>query len=114
MTRAETIRCWIFGAIALAALIGTQWTLVDYIAGSGGLGEFLEATVDGHAAVFLTIDLLAVAVAATVFMVVEGRRIQLPWLGLYVALVFLVAVSVAFPLFLLARTRRLAAARDSL
>ncbi len=114
MTRAEATRCWIFGLIALVALVGTQWTLVDYIAGSGSIGEFLDATIDGHAATFLTIDLLAVATAATVFMVVEGRRIALPKLGVYVALVFLVAVSVAFPLFLIARTRRLAAARDSL
>lgn len=114
MTRAETTRCWIFGLIALAALVGTQWTLIDYIAGPGSLGDFLDATVDGHAAVFLTIDLLAVATAATIFMVVEGVRVAVPHLWVYVVLVFTVAVSVAFPLFLIARTRRLAVARDSL
>lgn len=114
MTRAETTRCWIFGLIAFAALVGTQWTLVDYIAGSGSIGDFLDATIDGHAATFLTIDLLAVATAATIFMLVEGVRIQVRHLWVYVVLVFTVAVSVAFPLFLIARTRKLAAARDSL
>jgi hypothetical protein len=110
MTRAETVRCGVFGLVALAALVGTQWALVDFISGDGSLGDF----TDGPGATFTTIDLLAVAVTATVFMVVEGRRIQLPWLWLYVVLVFTVAVSVAFPLFLIGRTRKLAAARDSL
>jgi len=114
MTAAEKTRCWIYGAIALAALIGTQWTLVDYMAESGSVSDFLDATVDGHAAVFLTIDLLAVATAATIFMVVEGVRVKVSYLWVYVVLVFAVAVSVAFPLFLIARTRKLATARDSL
>jgi hypothetical protein len=110
MTRAEDVRCWIYGLIALGALVGTQWALIDFLSGDGGLGDF----TDGPAATFTTIDLLAVALAATIFMVVEGRRIQLPWLWLYIVLVFTVAVSVAFPLFLIGRARRLAAARDSL
>ena len=41
-------------------------------------------------------------------------RIELPWRWLYVVLVFTVAISVALPLFLIARTRKLASARDSL
>ena len=106
MTRAETARCWIYGLIALAALIGTQWALVDAISSSADLGGL----VDGPVATFTTIDLFAVAVAATIFMVVEGRRIQLPLLWLYVVLVFTVAISVALPLFLIARTRKLASA----
>lgn len=114
MTSAEKTRCWIYAAIALAALVGTQWTLIDYLVGPGSVGDFVDATVDGHAAIFVTIDLLAVALAATVFMVVEGRRVRVPMLWLYVVLVFAVAVSVAFPLFLIARTSVMAAARDSL
>lgn len=108
MTRAETVRCWIFGLIALVALVGTQWALVDYLAGSGSLSDL----VDGPGPTFTLIDLLAVALAATIFMVVEGRRIRMRWLWVYVVLVFTVAVSVAFPLFLIGRTRTLAAARD--
>ena len=110
MTRAETTRCWIYGVLALAALVGTQWALVDSLSSGSDLGDLF----DGPVATFTTIDLLAVAVTATVFMVVEGRRIELPWLWLYVVLVFTVAISVALPLFLIARTRKLASARDSL
>jgi len=108
MTRAETIRCWIYGLIAAAALVGTQWALVDYLSSSGSLGDL----TDGPGPTFTLIDLLAVAVAATIFMVVEGRRLEMRWLWVYVVLVFTVAVSVAFPLFLIGRTRTLAAARD--
>jgi hypothetical protein len=108
MTRAETVRCWIYGLIAAVALVGTQWALADFISGSGSLADLTE----GPGATFTLIDLLAVAVVATIFMVVEGRRIGLRWLWLYVLLVFTVAISVALPLFLIGRTRRLAADRD--
>src|SRR5689334_4050580 len=110
MTRAENIRCWIYGLIAVAALVGTQWALVDSLSSGSDLSDLFE----GPIATFTTIDLLAVAVAATIFMIVEGRRIELPWLWLYVVLVFTVAISVALPVFLIARTRKLAGARDSL
>lgn len=110
MTRSETVRCWIYGLIAVAALVGTQWALVDALSSGTDLGDLF----DGPVATFTTIDLLAVAVTATIFMVVEGRRIALPWLWVYVVLVFTVAISVALPLFLIARTRKLATARDSL
>ena len=109
MTSAERTLCWVHGFVALVALVGTQWALVAFMNSDENLG----AIVDGPAATFLTIDLLAVAVAATVFMVAEGRRIGLPWLWAYVVLVFAVAVSVAFPLFLIGRTRHLARQRTA-
>ena len=111
MTRSEKILCWVYGLIALAALVGTQWVLADYISGDGTMSDFLDATVDGHAATFTTIDLLAVALTATIFMIAEGVRVKVRFLWVYVVLVFAVAVSVAFPLFLIARTRAVAAQR---
>jgi 4-amino-4-deoxy-L-arabinose transferase-like glycosyltransferase len=107
MTTAERTLCWVYGLIALAALVGTQWALVAFLNSDEGLGDL----VAGPAATFATIDLLAVAVAATVFMVVDGRRTGLPRLWVYVGLVFVVAVSVAFPLFLIGRIRHLARQR---
>ena len=109
MTSAERALCWVYGLVALVALVGTQWALVAFMNSDQGLGDL----VDGPAATFVTIDLLAVAVAAVVFMVVDGRRTGVPLWWLYVALVFLVAVSVAFPLYLLARTRHLARQRTT-
>lgn len=111
MTRSEKTLCWIYGAIALAAFVGTQWVLADYVAGDGTVKQFLDATTSGNAATFTTIDLLAVALTATIFMVVDGRRTGVRWLWVYVVLVLAVAVSVAFPLYLIARTRTVAAVR---
>lgn len=107
MTAAERALCWAYGLVALAALVGTQWAVVAFMNSDEGIDDL----VAGPAATFTTIDLLAVAVVAVVFMIAEGRRIRLPWLWAYVVVVFVVAVSVAFPLFLLARTRHLARAR---
>lgn len=111
MTRTDKTLCVVYALIAVVALVGTQWVIADYLAGSGTMQDFLDATVDGHAATFLSIDLLALALSATIFIVVEGRRVGVRFLWVYVLIVFLIAASVAFPLFLIARTRAMAAQR---
>ena len=113
MTRGEKNLCIAYAVLAVAALVGTQWVLVDYLVGSGSLGDFLDATTATHAATFLTIDLLGLATVATIFIVADGRKQGVRWLWLYVVLVFTVAASVAFPLYLIARTRTLAATRPA-
>jgi hypothetical protein len=115
MTRAEKTRCWIYGLLALVAFVGTQWALLDFLRldDNGGLSGMWDDITNGPAATFVSIDLGIVALAAVVFMIAEGRSIRMPWVWVYVALVFLVAASVAFPLFLIGRTRHLAAARTA-
>lgn len=108
MSRTDRTLCWVYGLIALAALAATQGVLADYVSGGGSIGDFLHATVHGDAATFTTIDLLAVATTATIFMVLDGRRVGVRFVWVYVVLVFAIAVSVAFPLFLIARTRAVA------
>lgn len=103
MNSTDRALCWAYGLIAAVALVGTQWALVAYLNSDEDLGALFA----GPASTFATIDLLAVAVAAVVFMVVDGRRTGVPRVWLYVVLVFVVAVSVAFPLYLIARTRHL-------
>lgn len=114
MTGTDRALCWAYGLIALAGLVGTQWALVEFLrSDDNSMGDLLDGITANPAATFTTIDLGAVALVAVVFMVVEGRRLRVPRLWLYVVLVFLVAVSVAFPLFLIARTRHLASARPT-
>lgn len=93
----------VYVAAALAALVATQWALIEHFRGGGDLSSFLTDPFVNPAATFLTLDALIVAFAALVFMIVEGRRLGMRWLWVYVVLVFAVAVSVAFPLFLAAR-----------
>lgn len=53
-------------------------------------------------------DVLGVALACIVFMLAEARRLRIRWVWAYVIGGAAVAISVTFPLFLIARERRLA------
>ena len=115
LTSSDKILCAVYGVLALAALVGTQIALVRHIStyDGNGLVGFLEDSVANPAAVFGVIDLLGVALVAVIFIVVEGRRLGMRFLWIYVALTFLVAISVAFPAFLIARQVRVAELRTA-
>jgi hypothetical protein len=111
MSTSRKILCAIYGVIALAALYGTWSNNLRFFAlpDSGGLIGFIRATLVNPASASIGVDILAVAIAASVFMVVEARRLRMRFAWLYVALSFGIAISVMFPLFLIARERALAA-----
>lgn len=100
-----------YAGAALVALVGTQLALVRHVRNGGGIGSFVTDPVDTAAGTFLTIDLLAVALVALVFVVAEGRRLGMRHLWVYVVLAFAVAISVAFPAFLAFRQVHLARRR---
>ena len=120
MMRARLLLCWVYGAIALLALTGTWSQNVSYFHPQDGwllgfvlaTGRFWPETLATPASTSITVDLGLFFLAAAIFMVVEARRldIRLPWL--YVILGLLIAISVTFPLFLIARERRLGAQAD--
>jgi hypothetical protein len=58
---------------------------------------------------FITADVLLFGLAAIILMVTEGRKHNVRFVWAYVAGGFLVAISVAFPLFLIARELRMGA-----
>ena len=58
----------------------------------------------------LQVDLLVVAVAAGVFIVIEGRRIGIRHAWVFLPLAAVTAAAFAVPLFLALRERKLAAA----
>lgn len=97
----------LYGTLGVAALIGTQTALVWHFASGGDVQTFVTDTVSTPAGVFAVVDLLVVAAAALTFMLLEGRRLGMRHLWVYVVLTFTVAISVAFPAFLLARSRHL-------
>jgi hypothetical protein len=113
MTRTDKTLCAGYAAFAAVALVGTQWALLDFLRSEDNdLGAMVDRLTADPVVGFVGIDLLVVALVAAVFMVVEGRRLRIAWWWAYVALVFLVAASVAFPLFLIARTRAVARERS--
>lgn len=96
--------------IALAAL-GLTWSQnLAYFGGGGSAAQALAAfpkflidTAVNPAARSIGFDILMICLAASVWMVFEGRRRRMRFVWAYVVLSFLVAVSVTFPLFLAAR-----------
>ena len=91
---------------SLAGLIGTWYFNLSFFAAETGDG-YLQAWFANDAASSAAIDLLIVAVVASIFMVVEGGRLGMRSVWLLVPLGFLVAIAWAFPLFLALRHRRL-------
>ncbi|WP_299415175.1 DUF2834 domain-containing protein, partial [Acaryochloris sp. IP29b_bin.148] len=67
------------------------------------VGDFVQAAYANAASASLTNDLFAIATAATIFMMIEGRRLEMRFLWLYILLGPLIAIGFSFPLFLLAR-----------
>ena len=115
LTSTDKALCAVYAVLGLAALIGTQIALVRHMTKDEGnsFADALSDTVVNPAAAFTVIDLLAVAFVGLVFMVVEGRRLGMRFLWVYVIVTFAVAISVALPAFLMARQVRLADRRQT-
>src|SRR5690349_7820034 len=93
--------CWIFGAIALLALVGTMGNNRHYL-GDGlftGFKNFAKGTYDNPASRSITVDLFFLTLAVLVWMVFEARRLEMRFVWLYVLVGFLIAISVTVPVF---------------
>jgi len=111
MTQRQRIQCAVLGVMALFALWGTSSQNVAYFANGGGPAAFAAFVVDAKvnaASRSLGVDIAVVFYAACVFMVIEARKLGVRFVWTYVILGLLIAISVTFPLFLIARERRLA------
>jgi len=112
MTRDWTALALVYLALAVAGLIGASWfnalaivQMADY------LGDLVTS---GPAVSSITVDLLVVAIAGSVFTLVEARRLGMRFGWLYVAGSALTAFAFTFSLFLAMRQRQLTrAARAS-
>ena len=69
---------------------------------------FFAAWFANPAVSSLSIDLLIVAAAASIFIIIEGRRLGIRWYWVYVVASFVTAIAFTFPLFLAVRERHLA------
>ncbi|TFB99463.1 DUF2834 domain-containing protein [Cryobacterium mannosilyticum] len=109
MTKHWTPLAFVYLALSLAGLIGT-WSF--NILAIVGLRDFIGDWVgSGPAVSSLTVDLLVAAVAGSILIIVEARRLGMRWGWLYVVLSGLTAFAFTFPLFLAMRERTLQAAR---
>jgi Protein of unknown function DUF2834 len=106
--------CTVYCVIALGALIGTWSQNLAFFAtpNSGGFA-FIRASFANPAAASISIDLLCMCLTAFIWMVLEARKLGIRFVWVYILLSFMIAVSVMFPLFLLAREVRIAARKES-
>ncbi|MBO2452350.1 DUF2834 domain-containing protein [Actinomadura barringtoniae] len=114
MTGRDKTICVIYGVLAFGALIATWSQNIRFFGqdDNGGLTGFLKDAWANPAAASLSNDIVFVGLAAVVFMVIEARRVGVRYGWAYVIGSLLIAISVTFPLFLLARQIKLAQARE--
>lgn len=105
MTRHWSPLAVVYLLLAIAGLVGTWWFNVRAIIESRNyLGDLVTS---GPAVSSITVDLLVAAVAGSVFIIVEARRLGMRLGWLYVVGAGLTAFAFTFPLFLAMRQRTL-------
>ena len=112
MTITRKTLCFVYGVIGLLALVGTWGNDLKYFRmGLGYIGftvRVWEDTLANPGSRSATVDLLFFSLAATVWMLLEARRLGMRWPWLYIVGSLLIAASVMYPLFLINRERALA------
>jgi hypothetical protein len=105
MTRSEKIICGLYAAIAVVALVATWSNNIAFMLEPENQNalSFVRALYINGATASITNDLLLYALAGWIFMILEGQRLHMRYVWVYILLSILIAVSVMFPLFLIAR-----------
>jgi len=104
-----TTLTFVYLALAIVGLIGTwTWNIQAIMQASDFIGDW---TMSGPAVSSLTTDLLVVAIAGSVFIIVEARRLGMKAGWAYVVLGLVTAFAFTFPLSLAMRERRLVQGR---
>jgi 4-amino-4-deoxy-L-arabinose transferase-like glycosyltransferase len=106
--------CAVYALIAIAAFVATWSQNAAYFDDPGGfLIDFLNDAKVTPAARSLTADILLFFLAAVILMVVEARKHNVRFVWLYIAGGLGIAISVTFPLFLIARELRIGRAETT-
>jgi hypothetical protein len=109
VTTKDKIICAIYALIAAIALPATWVNNLAFMnQPNNSIADFFRAAYVNAAAASLTNDLFLLAIAASIFMAIEGQRVGVRYVWLYLLLSGILAISVTFPLFLLARHVKIA------
>ena len=107
MTITRRTLCVAYAVTGLLALMGTWGNNLAYLH-LGFLGanvRFWQDTLVNAASRSITVDILFFALTVTTWMLLEARRLAMRGAWLYVLFSLVIAVSVAFPVFLIHRER---------
>ena len=115
MTRSEKTLCIVYAVIAVVALVVTQVNNIAFFLQpqNGGMVGYILALYANPAAASFTNDIILYVLAGFIFMVIEARRLGIRHVWVYLLLSGLIAVSVMFPLFLIARQYEISRQRAS-
>ena len=107
--------CVVYGLIGVLALIGTWGNNLQYLHFGvvGGNVQFWRETLANPASRSITVDILFLSLAVTIWMLFEARRLAMRGVWLYVFFAVVVAVSFTFPIFMINRERALSAQEGS-
>jgi hypothetical protein len=110
MSIKDKLICASYLLIAMVALPATWVNNLAFMTqpSNDSVMDFFRAAYVNAAAASLTNDLVLVALATCIFMAIEGRRVGIRYFWLYIIMSAIIAVSVTFPLFLLARHLKVA------
>jgi hypothetical protein len=113
MRTADKALIAVYALIAVAALIATWSNNLAFFAqpDNGGLAGFIRMSKANPAAASIAYDLTFLCIAAFIFMVGEAGKLGIRFVWIYIVLSLCIAVSVMFPLFMIARQLKLAQAR---
>lgn len=109
MSRTRQLLCGFYGLVAIGALV-TTWSqnIAHFASGRSFPAEYMQDLTLTAASRSFSVDLGFLLLAAIALMVAEARRVGVRFVWVYVILSFAIAISVTFPLFLIAREMRLA------
>ena len=117
MTRSRRFLRPAYAVVAILALVNTWHQNVAYIRPNENwpvgfvlaTERFWRDTFANPASTSITVDIAWLTMALSVMMVFEARRLAIRFVWAYIVLGLLIAISFTFPLFLIARERRMAA-----
>jgi hypothetical protein len=108
MHTSRKVLCAVYAVIAVVALIATMSQAGPYIHSvSAFFISFWSDTKATPASRFITADILLFGLSAVILTVIEARRYNVRFVWAYIVGGVLIAISAAFPLFLLARELRM-------
>ena len=110
MTISRKALCVVYALIGLVALVGTWGNNIQYfdLGIVGANVHIWQETFANPASRSITVDILFLGLAAIIWMLLEARRLAMRGAWLYVMIAVFVAISAAFPAFLIHREQVLA------
>lgn len=111
MTVSRKLLCIVYGLIGLIALVGCWGNNIQYL-DMGILAantHFWQETLANPASRSITVDILFLSLAVITWMLLEARRLSMGGVWIYIFCGLFIAISAAFPAFLIHRERALAA-----